>query len=125
MLMRFLIHENPEAHPDKSYCTDNDECHFPSVFAAITGTEMGAMSAPTCAPELNMLVEKALSFFGKNSAVVFIAAGKLPASPRASTKRANMNSVTLTRGHHPDVINSADYPARLLKSHEPFSGSNA
>ncbi|OAV72993.1 hypothetical protein Barb7_03019 [Bacteroidales bacterium Barb7] len=56
----------------------------------------GAVNAPTVAPALKMLVEKARSFLGKYSAVAFMAAGKLPASPSASTKRAKMKRVTLT-----------------------------
>jgi len=56
----------------------------------------GAARAPTVAPALKILVESALSFLGKYSAVALIAAGKLPASPTASTKRAKINSVTLT-----------------------------
>ncbi|MPM51477.1 hypothetical protein SDC9_98226 [bioreactor metagenome] len=64
--------------------------------SAITGMVTGAARAPTVAPALKILVESALSFLGKYSAVALIAAGKLPASPTASTKRAKINSVTLT-----------------------------
>ena len=60
------------------------------------GTHRGATSAPTVVPELNIAVAKALSFFGKYSAVTFTAAGKLPASPAASTMRAAMKKYTLT-----------------------------
>ena len=56
----------------------------------------GAMSAPTDAPALNMAVAKARSFLGKYSAVTLIAAGKLPASPSASTQRHARNRQTLT-----------------------------
>ncbi len=56
----------------------------------------GAMSAPIVDPALNMLVAYARSFLGKYSAVAFIAAGKLPASPMASTQRAMMNRVSDT-----------------------------
>ena len=56
----------------------------------------GASKAPIVAPELKILVEKARSFFGKYSAVAFMAAGKLPASPIAKIIRANTNKVTLT-----------------------------
>ena len=59
------------------------------------GMVTGAMSAPTEAPALNIEVAKALSFLGKYSAVVFMAAGKLPASPRARMALAAMNSHTL------------------------------
>src|SRR6476660_1516729 len=55
----------------------------------------GAANAPTVAPAFQILVENALSFFGKYSAVAFIPAGKLPASPNAKTNRAKTNSKTL------------------------------
>ncbi len=57
---------------------------------AIQGTVSGASMAPTFAPELNIPVANDLSFFGKYSAVAFIAAGKLPASPNANTARETM-----------------------------------
>src|SRR6187402_293334 len=63
---------------------------------AINGIVIGAAKAPTVAPALNILVENSLSFFGKYSAVVLIAAGKFPASPRAKIKRAKINKETLT-----------------------------
>src|SRR6218665_2673797 len=63
--------------------------------SAILGMINGADRAPTAAPALKILVAKALSFLGKYSAVVLIAAGKFPASPTANTKRAKMNSITL------------------------------
>ena len=63
---------------------------------AMKGMVIGAASAPIVDPELNMLVEKALSFFGKYSAVAFMAAGKFPASPTASTSRARTKRATLT-----------------------------
>ena len=56
----------------------------------------GAIRAPTDAPALKMDVAKARSFFGKYSAVVLMAAGKLPASPSARIERAAMKSHTLT-----------------------------
>jgi len=84
--------------------------------AAMTGTVMGAIRAPTCAPELNMLVENARSFLGKNSAVVLMAAGKLPASPRASTNRAKMKRVTLTEVTSPM---SSTVPIILRASSKP------
>ncbi len=61
---------------------------------AIKGIVTGADNAPTVAPALKILVANALSFLGKYSAVDFIAAGKLPASPNANTKRAKMKSET-------------------------------
>src|SRR5699024_6997781 len=70
-------------------------------YAAITGTISGAAKAPTVAPALKILVDNALSFFGKYSAVALIAAGKFPASPTAKTKRAKMNNVTLTLTTNP------------------------
>ena len=73
----------------------NDISH-PQNFA-ISGIESGAASAPTDEPELNIDVANARSFFGKYSAVTLIAAGKLPASPSASTARQARNS-------HTDVV---------------------
>ena len=55
----------------------------------------GAIRAPIEAPALNMDVANALSFLGKYSAVVLMAAGKLPDSPIASTALAATNSHTL------------------------------
>ena len=64
--------------------------------SAITGTVIGARMAPILAPELKMPVAKERSFFGKYSAVALMAAGKLPASPSASTARPNMKPATET-----------------------------
>ncbi len=50
--------------------------------------EKGAIRAPTAEPALKIEVAYARSRFGKYSAVTLIAAGKLPASPRASMVRA-------------------------------------
>jgi hypothetical protein len=46
--------------------------------------------APTLEPALKMPVAVARSFLGNHSAVVLIAAGKLPASPMPSANRAAM-----------------------------------
>ena len=64
--------------------------------AASGGMVIGAINAPTDAPALNIDVANARSFLGKYSAVVLIAAGKFPASPRARMERAAMKSHTLT-----------------------------
>ena len=69
---------------------------------ARSGMVAGAMRAPTDAPALNIEVANARSFLGKYSAVVLIAAGKFPASPRARMARAARKSHTLT-----DAIPSA------------------
>ncbi len=58
--------------------------------------ESGAIKAPIDAPALKILVAYARSFFGKYSAVTFIAAGKLPASPKANTQRATIKHHMLT-----------------------------
>jgi hypothetical protein len=58
---------------------------------AIQGTERGANTAPILAPELKMPVEKDLSFLGKYSAVAFMAAGKLPASPKPNKALDSIN----------------------------------
>ena len=49
----------------------------------------GVISAPMLVPELKMPVAKARSLRGNHSATVLIDAGKLPASPRPSRKRAS------------------------------------
>ncbi len=53
------------------------------------GTMSGVISAPMLVPELKMPVAKARSLRGNHSATVLIDAGKLPASPRPSRKRAS------------------------------------
>ena len=60
----------------------------------IHGTTSGATSAPTLVPELNTPVASARSRFGNHSATALIDAGKLPASPRPSPKRARLNPAT-------------------------------
>ena len=60
----------------------------------IHGTTSGVAIAPTLVPELKIPVASARSRFGNHSAVTLIAAGKLPASPIPSAKRANMNPAT-------------------------------
>ena len=67
----------------------------PNLLARI-GIVNGAANAPTEEPALNKEVAKARSFFGKYSAVVLMAAGKLPASPNANTARQAKNNHTLT-----------------------------
>src|SRR6267378_1118313 len=48
----------------------------------------GAMSGVTMAPALKMPVAKARSFLGNHSATDLMLAGKTPASPKPSAKRA-------------------------------------
>src|SRR3954463_3703579 len=62
----------------------------PSV-SAIHGTVSGAMTAPMFVPELKMPVANARSRLGNHSAVVLIAAGKLPDSPSGSENRGARN----------------------------------
>ena len=63
--------------------------------SARRGIVSGAAKAPTELPALNNAVARALSFLGKYSAVVFMAAGKFPPSPMASTARHIRKSQTL------------------------------
>ena len=65
------------------------------ICSASTGMVSGAARAPTEAPALKMEVARARSFLGKYSAVTLMAAGKLPASPVASTMRQERKSHTL------------------------------
>src|SRR5690606_2177024 len=83
------IHTNPSAP------IMTNEASQPYA-AAIHGMGKGAARAPTVAPALKILVADPRSFFGKNSAVALIAAGKLPDSPMARIILAKTNSVTLT-----------------------------
>ena len=71
-----------------------NETSQPKFFAR-TGMVSGANSAPIEAPALNMDVAKALSFLGQYSAVVLMAAGKLPASQRARMLRATRKQYML------------------------------
>src|SRR6516225_9321228 len=57
-------------------------------FVATIGTSIGATIAPIFEPELKMPAASARSRRGNHSATALIAAGKLPASPRPSAKRA-------------------------------------
>src|SRR5207249_10016418 len=62
---------------------------------AIQGMIAGAISAPAFVPELKMLVAKARSRLGNQSATAFMAEGKLPDSPSPRAARAEMNPPTL------------------------------
>ena len=73
--------QNPIQMKPRAPMMMNETSH--PKFLARTGIVSGAKSAPMEAPALNMDVAKALSFLGKYSAVVLIAAGKFPASPSA------------------------------------------
>src|SRR5574344_921190 len=75
-------------------------------YCARSGMVAGATIAPTDAPALKIEVAKARSFLGKYSAVVLMAAGKLPDSPSASTALAAMNSHTLVE----DIASAAAEP---------------
>ena len=72
------------------------KAHFQPHVRVIHGTISGVSSAPMFVPELNNPVAKARSRFGNHSATTLIAAGKLPASPRPSRKRAPMKPATET-----------------------------
>ena len=65
--------------------------HFQPHAAAINGTDNGATMAPMLVPELKMPVAKARSFFGNHSAIVLMAAGKLPDSVNPSADLATIN----------------------------------
>jgi hypothetical protein len=65
--------------------------HCQPIVIAMIGTTMGAIMAPILVPELKIPVASALSFLGNHSAVVLIAAGKLPASGTPSAARATPN----------------------------------
>ena len=67
----------------------------PNALAKI-GMVRGAINAPIDAPALKMEVAYARSFLGKYSAVTLIAAGKLPASPKARIQRAARKQYILT-----------------------------
>src|SRR5690242_19098673 len=73
-----IIHKKPMIPIIK-----NALCH--PQYTAIHGTVSGASIAPTLEPELKIPVANERSFFGKYSAVAFMAAGKFPDSPIAKT----------------------------------------
>ena len=56
--------------------------------AAIHGTASGVMIAPTLEPALKMPMASARSRLGNHSLVAASAAGKVPASPSAISRRA-------------------------------------
>jgi len=56
--------------------------------SAIIGTKYAAAKAPTFVPALKIPVANARSRRGNHSAVVLMAAGKLPDSPKPSAARA-------------------------------------
>jgi len=68
----------------------NTHLHDPRE-AIISGIKRGAITDPTLAPPLKRPVASALSFFGNHSAIVFILAGKFPASLNPSPSRAKAN----------------------------------
>src|SRR6266403_3481190 len=55
---------------------------------AIHGTTNGVMMAPALVPALKIPVARARSFLGNHSATHLMLAGKTPASPKPSAKRA-------------------------------------
>ncbi len=71
----------------------NAHCHPREK--AIKGTIAGATIAPALVPELKILVAKALSFLGNQSAVDLIAEGKLPPSPNPNVILARVKPRTL------------------------------
>ena len=61
----------------------------------------GARIAPTLAPELKMPVASERSHCGNHSAVVLMAAGKLPDSPMPRKARAMPNCMTVFASEWP------------------------
>ena len=98
-LVKLLMNHLAEGASIVNISSSRDRMSQPqteSYTAAKGGIVAGATRAPTDAPALKIDVANARSFLGKYSAVVLMAAGKLPASPRASTARAARKSQTLT-----------------------------
>src|SRR5215831_3547865 len=86
----------------------------------------GTTIAPTFVPALKMPVASARSRDGNHSAIVLMAAGKLPDSPRPSEKRARLNcsvvrasDVAIADRLHTEIDNA--YPSRvpILSSNRP------
>ena len=71
------------------------KAHFQPMVSAISGTVSGAMMAPTLEPELKIPVARARSRCGNHSAVVLMAAGKLPASVTPRNARATLKPKVL------------------------------
>ena len=73
-------------------------CQFFPSTDTIAPTIKGASMAPTLVEASKIPVAKALSLLGNHSATVFMAAGKLPASPIPSPKRATIKPARLKAG---------------------------
>src|SRR5215470_15710052 len=72
----------------------NAQRHPHAGFVAIGGTIAAATRIPTLVPALKIPVANARSFRGNHSATVLMQAGKFPASPSPSAKRAPAKPTT-------------------------------
>src|SRR5689334_18355939 len=69
--------------------------HFQPYEIVSQGTVTAATNTPTLVPALKIPVARARSFLGNHSATVLIEAGKFPASPSPSAKRATLKPATV------------------------------
>ena len=90
----------------------NAICH--PHLAAISGTQIGATTAPMLVPELKMPTASARSLFGNHSATVLIDAGKFAASPTPSRKRTKPKVIALRAKAVP--IAASDHQATAMPS---------
>ena len=90
--------------------------HSQPRLTARGGMQRGAASAPTEAPALKIEVANARSFFGKYSAVTLIAAGKFPASPRASMPLQSRNRYTEVVDMARAAFDAISIPLRAITS---------
>src|SRR5712675_1011863 len=88
------------------------KAHFHPHATAMNGTDNGAKTAPMLAPELNIPVANALSFFGNHSAIVLMAAGKFPDSATPKVARAIMNPNVLCANAWPTAARLQSNPAK-------------
>ena len=88
-LLRRVVEREPEEEPGEARaCPATTNAERQPQVAAIQGTNAGAITAPTLAPELKSAVASARSFLGNQSATALMADGKLPPSPSPSATRA-------------------------------------
>src|SRR6185295_7131035 len=100
------IHQASQAKPSRPVAT---KAHCQPQCRVTQGTTRGVRSAPTFVPELKMPVASARSWRGNHSATVLMAAGKLPASPRPSAKRAAANPAAAPTSMTIDGANVAGF----------------
>src|SRR5215475_12455362 len=94
------------SHPNPSRPVSTNAQYQPNC-TVIHGTVIGVITAPMFVPALKTPVANARSPRGNHSATVLIAAGKLPDSPRPSSKRTKMKPATEEEYARPNAPSNA------------------